>query len=227
MATLQQGTAVRLVAEPGPPLTPYRRGSPRRWGTRKGVRVAPETTSFPAVTIKPGRFPCPDESHTQMTTISPRGLKQMRAKENTHCHRLPPSCHYGSHCDDGLARPTGPRARPSPEPVLRVLSSPPPSSAKASVPAFTRTPPFCSRRLTWATAPQQRPVVPTSRHLRWNQTRTEHALGRVLAIRLDRNHRGNTLYQDNVNSDIDKFGTFLASPPRNLLISQSPERCSL
>lgn len=69
----------------------------------KGVRVAPETTSFPAVTIKPGRFPCPDESHTQMTTISPRGLKQMRAKENTHCHRLPPSCHYGSHCDDGLA----------------------------------------------------------------------------------------------------------------------------
>lgn len=162
MATLQQGTAVRLVAEPGPPLTPYRRGSPRHWGTRKGVRVAPETTSFPAVTIKPGRFPCPDESHTQMTTISPRGLKQMRAKENTHCHRLPPSCHYGSHCDDGLARPTGPRARPSPEPVLRVLPSPPPSSAKASVPAFTRTPPFCSRRLTWATAPQQRPVVPTS-----------------------------------------------------------------
>lgn len=48
----------------------------------------------------------------------------MRAKENTHCHRLPPSCHYGSHCDDGLARPTGPRARPSPEPVLRTLFSP-------------------------------------------------------------------------------------------------------
>lgn len=226
MATLQQGMAVRLVAEPGPPLTPYRRGSPRRWGTRKGVRVAPETTSFPAVTIKPGRFPCPDKSHTQMTTISPRGLKQMRAKENTHCHRLPPSCHYRSHCDDGLARPTGPRARPSPEPVLRTLFFPAKlrEGQRPGVhtdPAVLLTPTYLGH---CATATSRGSNV---RHLRWNQTRTEHALGRVLAIRLDRNQRGNTLYQDNVNSDIDKFGTFLASPPRNLLISQSPERCSL